>query len=93
MGVKSNAKYLYFYNAKLENLTKRCLIPLIKFMIIGTATDTGKALFYYYSSDMKIICTLGGLATILSIILHWVELLRIMQELYGAIMIIVYYVF
>lgn len=60
VGVKSNAKYLYFHDTKLENLTKWCLIPLIKLMIIGTATDTEKALFYYYSSDMKIICTLDG---------------------------------
>ena len=60
VGVKANARYLYFHNTKLENLTKWCLIPLIQSMSIGTATDTGKALFYYYSSDMKIICTLGG---------------------------------
>lgn len=60
IGVKSNAKYKYFQDSKLENLTKWCLIPLIQSMSIGTDTDTGKALFYYYSSDMKIICTLGG---------------------------------
>ena len=60
VGVKTNAKHLYFQDTKLENLTKWCLIPLIQSMSIGTATDTGTALFYYYSSDMKIICTLGG---------------------------------
>ena len=60
VGVKTNAKHLYFQDTKLENLTKWCLIPLIQSMSIGTATDTGTALFYYYSSDIKIICTLDG---------------------------------
>ena len=61
VGVKTNAKYLYFQDTKLKNLTKWCLIPLIQSMSFGTATNTGNALFYYYySSDIKIICTLGG---------------------------------